>query len=95
MSPVDETLVSEPQPNKKMKDIFTHVYELNNEMQENIYTNQIGRFPIKSIRGNQYLMVMIDIDSSYISMEPMKNHSLSEMIKTYQAQINRLKQTGI
>ena len=78
-----------------MKDIFTHVYELNNEMQENIYTNQIGRFPIKSIRGNQYLMVMIDIDSSYISMEPMKNHSLSEMIKTYQAQINRLKQTGI
>ena len=34
------------------------------------------------------------MDSSHISMEPMKNHPLSEMIKTYQALINRLKRTG-
>ena len=44
------------------------MYELNNEMQEQIYTNQTGRFPTKSSRGNQYLMVMIDMDSFYIGM---------------------------
>ena len=64
-SPVDEKQVGKPRPNKKMKDILTQVYELNNEMQENIYTNQTGHFPTKSSRGNQYLMVMIDMDSSH------------------------------
>ena len=67
-SPVYKKPVSKPRPNKNMKDIFTHMYELNNEMQEQIYTNQTGRFPTKSSRGNQYLMVMIDMDSFYISM---------------------------
>ena len=40
-------------------------------------------------------MVIVDMDSSYIIMELMKNCSLSEMIKTHQALINRLKPTGI
>ena len=79
---MDEKLVGKPQRNKKMRDIFTHIFELNNKMQEIIYTNQPGHFPVRFSHDNQYLMVMINMDSSYISMEPMKSRSLSEMIET-------------
>ena len=42
-----------------MKDIFTNIYDVNDEVQEHIYTNQTGDFPLRSIRGNQYLMVIV------------------------------------
>ena len=32
--PIDKKPVGKPRPNEKMKHIFTHVYELNDEMQE-------------------------------------------------------------
>ena len=72
-----------PRPNKKTKDIFTHVYDVNDDMQGKIYTDWTGRFPVKSSRGNQCLIVLINMDSSYISMEPMKNRSLSEMVNSF------------
>ena len=40
-------------------------------------------------------MVLINMDSSYISMEPMKTRHASQMVKTYQIMINRLKACGI
>ena len=40
-------------------------------------------------------MVLINMDSSYISMELMKDRHLSQMIKTYHILINRLKTCGI
>ena len=93
---IEKKPVGEPQPNMKMREVCTHVFELNDEMQETIYRDQIGRFPKRSSQCNQYLMMMIEMDSSCISMKKMKDRSSSEMIRLYQKLTNRrLSQTGI
>ena len=84
-----------PRPSKKMEDVLTHDYDVNNKMQAKIYTDQTGNLPVRSSHGHQYIMVLVNMDSSYRSMEPMKNRHLSEIIKTYQVLIDRLKQCGI
>ncbi len=42
-----------------------------------------GRFPIQSLRGNKYIMVMVEINSNAILIEPMKNHKDAKMIRAY------------
>ena len=60
-----------------------------------IYTNQPGRFPKKSLRGNQHIMVLTKSDSDVILVEPMKNRTSGEMIRAYQALINHLHAANI
>jgi hypothetical protein len=54
---------------KKECDIYTAVYDV----RETIYSDQTGRFPKQSLRGNKYLMVMVEVDSNAILLEPMKS----------------------
>jgi hypothetical protein len=58
-----------------------------------IYTNQPGQFPKKSSRGNQYIMVLAEVDSN--AMEPMKNRTAGEMVRAYQVLIDCLNSAGI
>ena len=60
-----------------------------------IYTDQPGRFPKKSLRGNQYIMVLTESNSDIILAEPMKNRTSREMIRAYQALIDRLHAANI
>jgi hypothetical protein len=46
-------------------------------------------------RGNKYIMVMVEIDSNAILVEPMKSRKDEEMIRAYNALLLRLKQAGI
>ena len=70
-----------PPLDTKQQDIYACVFNLEDEMEaeiskkmkERMYTDQTGKFPVRSTRGHQYIMVLINMDSSYISMEPMKN----------------------
>jgi hypothetical protein len=50
-----------------------------------VYSNQTGRLPVQSNKGNQLLMVYYDVDANYIDAEPMRkcNHADSLMIKAY------------
>ena len=90
------------QNNAKHEDVFMCVFDLQNEMQSKIsdemqskiYTNQTGKFLVRSSRGHQYIMVLINMDSSYISMEPMKTRHASQIVMTYQIMIDRLKACG-
>ncbi len=53
-------------PQTKEHDIFMHVYDVkDNEAILKIYTDQTRRFPKKSSCGNQYVMVMINLDSTF------------------------------
>jgi hypothetical protein len=63
-------------------------FNLNDEAECLMYTNQTGRFPKKSSRGNQYIMVLIEIDSNAILVEAMKNHTADKMIRAYQVLVN-------
>jgi hypothetical protein len=40
-------------------------------------------------------MVLVEIDSNYIAMEPMRSRETAEMIKVYETMMERLKSTGI
>lgn len=61
---------------QKHRDIFIQVYE----EKDLVYSDQTGKFPTTSSRGNKYLMILYYIDGSYIMMEPMKSRHENEMI---------------
>jgi hypothetical protein len=51
------------------------------ELTGKISTDQTGRFPTTSSRGNKYLMVLYDHDSNAILSEPLKSRSASELVR--------------
>ena len=60
-----------------------------------MYTDQTGKFPKKSSKGNHYIMVLIEIDSNTILVEAMKNHSAGEMRRAYLVLISRLRNASV
>ena len=55
-----------------------------------MYTDQTGHFPKKSSRGNQYIMVLVELYSNAILVEGMKDRTSGEMIRAYQHLVDRL-----
>ena len=62
---------ADAQLRKKHKDIFVRVMNLQDKLPEKIYTDQMGKFPVRSSQGNQYLMIICEMDSDAIVFEPM------------------------
>ena len=60
-----------------------------------MYTDQTGKFPKKSSKGNHYIMVLIEIDSNAILAEAMKNRTAGEMIRAYLVLVTRLSNAGV
>jgi hypothetical protein len=75
----------------KEMEVIMQTFDLNDKAKHLMYTNQTGRFPKKSSHGNQYIMVLIEIDSNAIRVEAMKNQTAGEMIRAYQVLVNQLK----
>jgi hypothetical protein len=71
------------------------IYDLKDEAQLKMYTNQTGQFPKKSSRGNQNIMVLIKLDSNVILVGAMKNHTAGEITRVYQALADCLHSAGI
>ena len=76
---------------KKERDVYTKVYDV----RETIFSDQTGQFPKRSLSGNKYIMVMVEIHSSGILVEPMKSRKDAEMIRAYQTLVQRLKRANI
>ncbi len=55
-----------PHPPTKQKESVLRIFDPSNKAQWLMYTNQTGKFPKKSNKGNQYIMVQIKIDSNAI-----------------------------
>ncbi len=53
-------------PPTKQKEAIIRIHDLSDEAERLMYTDQTGRFPQKTSRGNQYIMVLIEIDSNAI-----------------------------
>ncbi|KAL7504188.1 hypothetical protein ACHAXN_001875 [Cyclotella atomus] len=64
---------------KKVKDVFVRTYDV----RETIFSDQTGQFPTQSGSGNKYIMVMVEIDSNAILVEPMKSRKDAEMVRAY------------
>ena len=61
---------------QKQKDVYVKIWDT----QEKVYTDQTGRLPWQSYKGNRYVMVLVEVDSNYIDAEPMKNRTEQEII---------------
>ena len=53
------------------------------------------RFPVTSIDGSKYLLIIYDYDSNAILAEPIKSRSDSEILRAYDKTINLLKSRGL
>jgi hypothetical protein len=51
--------------------------------QGQLYTDLTGKFPVRSSKGNSYVMVCYVYDCNYIKVIPMKTLSASEWVKAY------------
>jgi hypothetical protein len=60
-----------------------------------IYSDQTGRFPVTSSRGNKYIMVVYDYDSAAILAEPIKNRTEGELLRAYSRMHQYLTDRGL
>ncbi len=79
-------------PATKHREIFMRMYNASKEEElHSIYSDQTGRFPKKSSKGNQYIMVLAHINSGAILVAAMKDRTSGKMKRAYQSLIDRLK----
>jgi hypothetical protein len=51
--------------------------------QGQLYIDLTGKFPVRSSKGNSYVMVCYVYDCNYVKVIPMKSRSASEWVKAY------------
>jgi hypothetical protein len=51
--------------------------------QGQLYMDLTGKFPVRSSKGNSYVMVCYAYDCTYVKVVPMKSRSASEWVKAY------------
>jgi hypothetical protein len=60
-----------------------------------IYTDQTGRFPVVSSKGNTYIMILDDYDSNAILAQPIKDRTAPELLKAFQLMEQELVARGL
>ena len=79
----------------RINEVFTAIWNLDEDLSiGKISTDQTGRFPALSNRGNQYIMVMYAYDPNAILVAPMKNKSTTEIIAAFTILNDRLCPAG-
>ena len=71
------------------------VYDLEDDMNQKMYTDQTGRFPVQLYSGMKYIMVLYNTTSNAILVEPLRNKTIGEMFATYETLVERLKEGGL
>ena len=75
--------------------LYVGVYSMQEMREQAMFTDQTGKLPVMSVRGNEYIMVCYESKSNAILMEPMKSRKEGDMIKAYRAIMTRIKAAGI
>jgi hypothetical protein len=60
-----------------------------------IYTDQTGRFPVVSSKGNEYIMILYDYDSNAILAQPIKDRTAPELLKAFQVMEQEMVARGL
>ena len=76
---------------KKLHGVYIKTYNVC----ETTFSDQTGQFPTRLRSGNKNIIIMVEIDSSAILVEPMKSQKDVKMIRAYNAPLLQLKQAGI
>ena len=59
-----------------------------------IHSDQTGQFPIQSISGNKYIMVIYEYDPNAILVKPLPDRSKESIVQEYQKIIQHLTRRG-
>ena len=59
------------------------------------YTDQTGRFPYRSSRGNEYIMVAYHYDANVILLQPIKNRQATTLTTAWEIIHDRLVTAGV
>ena len=90
--PIDfEEIDKSKTKDKKEKDVYIKVIEVKNT----IYSDQTGKFPTTSRSGSKYIMVLVEIDSNAILVEPMTSKKDAEMQRAYLKLLQCLKRQRV
>ena len=76
---------------KKTQHCFATIIEPTHQ----IFTDQTGRFLVPSSKGHQYIMVLYDVDSNVILVEPFCNREAKTIKETFQKLHGRLLRAGL
>jgi hypothetical protein len=60
-----------------------------------IYTDQTGRFPVVSSKGNKYIIILYDYDSNAILAQPIKDRTAPELLRAFQVMEQELVARGL
>jgi hypothetical protein len=60
-----------------------------------IYTDQTGRFPVGSSRGNTYIMVMYEYYGNAIMAEPIKHRTAGDILWAFKVMEQKLIARGL
>jgi hypothetical protein len=60
-----------------------------------IYTDQTGRFPVLSSKGNKYIMILYDYESNAIMAQPIKDRTAPELLRAFQVMEQKLVARGL
>jgi hypothetical protein len=83
---------TEPDPDHGLKTQYVYAATIDAGQ---IYTDQTGRFPVVSSKGNKYIMVLYDYDSNAILAQPIKNRTTPELLKAFQFMEQELVTKGL
>ena len=57
------------------------------EVDRKLYSDQTGRFPITSNRGNSMVAIFYAVDGNYIKSYPLKSCNHSQLLKAYEVSV--------
>ena len=60
-----------------------------------VYTDQTGKFPCTSSSGNNYIMMLCDVDSNAMLMEPLRNRKGPTLVEAHKKLHARLTKAGL
>jgi hypothetical protein len=60
-----------------------------------IYTDQTGRLPVVSSKGNKYIMILYDYDSNAIMAQSIKDRTAPELLRAFQVMEQELVARGL
>jgi hypothetical protein len=88
----DKVIVTEPNLDHGIKTQFAYAATIDAGQ---VYTDQTGRFPVVSSKGNKYIMILYDYDSNVILAQPIKDRTAPELLKDFQVMEQELVARGL
>ena len=71
--------------------VYVKEFNLKDGADRLMFSDQTGRFPTTSFKGNKYIMMLFETIGNNILVDPMRNRTSGEMIRAYQVLIDRMK----